>query len=32
MLESTLKVALWRIDGLPPFEAEGLDGETVSAR
>ena len=30
MLRSELKVALWRVDGLPPFEAEGLNGETVT--
>lgn len=30
MLVGSLKVALWRIEGLPQFEARGLDGEIVS--
>ncbi len=30
MLRAGLKVALWRLDGLPEFEAEALDGGTLS--
>jgi len=30
MLRAELKVILWRIDGLPEFEAEGLDGNVVT--
>ena len=30
MLRSELKIALWKLDGLPPFTGEGLDGRPVS--
>lgn len=30
MLRSELKIALWRIDGLPEFEAQALAGGTLS--
>jgi hypothetical protein len=30
MLRSGLKIALWRLDGPPEFDAESLDGGTLS--
>ncbi len=30
LLRAGLKIALWRLDGLPEFEAEALDGGTLS--